>query len=360
MLGRPIDQLIPLLAEPPDLSVLQDAASWKTARENADRFGVAALVAYAVRPHISPAERIWCDRVLTDNWTRHERMLRHLEFVSGLFADEGIPSISLKGPLLAQRYYTPAFLRKPSMDLDLAVIEHDLARACQALTRAGYTVAVPIAAATALTHHVELFHPSRPKVELHFRLSHQSLGIPVNQFFERAVSCSLPSGLKALILGPADQLLHLVLHLATSRFGTLFHLYEIRRAFRAEPLSVRTEAIGRAVDHHYCGVLRMTDIAFRARLGEPFLPPETPVPATWLNWRLTPRLYQAFESWSVPGREVTLTTRFRGRWLDCQITDRLVDAIRTAALFVKSARAQVAEGRAWGPVRNLTYGPRSR
>ncbi len=352
----PIDLLVPLIIEPPDLSVLQDDAYWKTVRDNAGRYGVAALVAYAARSHVSPMERVWCDRVLTDSWTRHERMLGHLEFVLSLLEDEGIPAISLKGPLLAQRYYTPAFLRKPAMDLDVAVTGRDLARATNALINAGYILVVPIGESLARSHHVTLSHPSRPRVELHFRLSHMALGLPVDQFFGRTVSCPLPNGREARVLGPADQLLHLVLHLATSRFGTLFHLYEIRRAFRTEPPGVRAEAIQRAVDHHFCGVLRMVDLAFRVRWGVPLFPPEIEIPGTWLKWRLNEKLYEKFEQWSTPGNPLTLLARLQGRWLDFQITDAPSDALRSIKLLAQTARFRILK-RAWGNIQDLTYGP---
>jgi Uncharacterised nucleotidyltransferase len=352
-----IDAFVPLLNDPADLSSLEDEPSWNRIKEHAGSYGVAALVAYAARSHVSPTERSWCDRILVENWVRHERVLGQLEYVLGLLADEGIPAIALKGPLLAQRYYEPAFLRKPSMDLDLAVVEQDLAGACNALIKAGYEQDFEIGEAAACNHHVTLSHRSRPRVELHFRLSHQTLGIPVKEFFERTVSCRLPSGREARILGPADQLLHLVLHFAHSRFGTLFNFYEIRRAFRAEAPGVRAEALRSAVDHHFCGALRMTDVAFRTRLGEPFLPPELVVPPTWLNWRLNEKLYRAFERWSMPDRELTPAARLWGRWLDFQITDGPSEALRSMKLLAQTARFGIAR-RDWRKSKNLAYGPR--
>jgi len=352
----PVGLLVPMLADPPDLSVLQDDARWNIIKDNAGRYGVAALVAYNARSHVSPAERVWCDRVLTECWVRHERMLWNLESVLGLLATEGIPAIALKGPLLAQRHYSPAFLRKPSVDLDLAVTEQDLERACEALIKVGYTLDAPIAKAKRISHHVALSHSSRARLELHFKLSHQTLGIPVDQFFARAVSSRLPSGMEAQVLGPADQLLHLILHLAHSRFGTLFHLHEIRRVCSAEPIGVRVEAVQRAVDHRFCGALRMVDLAFRAHWGEPFLPSEVAVPKTWLNWRLNEKLYADFESWSEPDRELTLAARLWGRWLEFQITDTPSDAVRSLKLLAQTARFRIATG-AWGKVKDLTYGP---
>ena len=280
-------------------------------------------------------------------------MLAHLEFVLGVLARQGIPAISLKGPLLAQRYYSPPLLRKPSMDLDLAVAAGDIARACDALVAEGYDLNSTVRDAFSQSHHVTLSHASLPRVELHFRLSHAAVGIPVEEFFERTVAVRLPGGLEARVLGASDQLLHLALHLAHARFGTLFYLYEVRRVWRVESAEVRAEALRRAVAHRFCGVLRMIDVAFRVRWGEPFLEPEAGVPRTWLNWCLTPGLYRRFEKWSLPGRKLSLGARLQGRWLDFLITDGLGDGLRLAALFGQTAAMQVAEMEAWRTRREL-------
>lgn len=351
-----ISLLTPLLADTPDLSVLQNPAAWNAIKQNAGRYGVAALIAYTVRPHVSRDDRPWCDRILTESWIRHERMLRELDYVLSLLSSEGIPAVSLKGPLLARRLFEPPFLRKPSMDLDVAVRQPDLEAACQALLRAGYTLDLPLSEAVALSHHVTFSHPSRTHLELHFRLSHHTLGIPVEEFFERTECVRLPSGLEARVLAHADQLLHLVLHLAQSRFGTLFHLYEIRRAFSAAPPEVRSEAIQRVVAHRFCGALRMADVAVRTCLGNGFLSANPSIPKTWLNWRLDEKLYRDFERWGVPDRELTLAARLWGRWLEFQLTDSPSDALRFVKLFARTARSRIAQG-AWGKIRNLTYTP---
>jgi len=336
-----MDLLTPLLADPPDVSVIGDEPAWLNVKRNAGDYGVLAIVANAVRPHVSLQERAWCDRILTQSWAHHEGMLRQLDFVIAALGERRIPAISLKGPLLAQRYYEPPYLRKSATDLDIAVAENNLAAACDALIRIGYELEFPIAEVLAVSHHVTLRHSFRPRVELHFRLSHQKQGIRVEEFFERVEHRFLPSGLEVMVLGAADQLLHLILHLGHSRFGTLFNLYEVRRAFRAEPPDVRTEAIARAVGHHFCGTLRMTEIAMRTRFGEPFLPSDIPVPATWLNWRIDERLYYGFERWSVQHGDLTPGARLWGRWLEFQLTDRPVEAIRSLTLLAGTARFQL-------------------
>jgi hypothetical protein len=342
-----IDLLVPLLADSPDLSVLAHAESWAAIKQHAGRYGVGALIAYAIRSHVTGDDRVWCDRVLAESWVRHERMLRHLETLVELFASKNIPVLCLKGPLLARRHYHPPFLRKPSLDLDLAVMEPDLPRACEALESIGYTRATSIGDAVREGHHLELNHPSRPHLELHFRLTHRTLGMRVDELFGRAVTINFPSGREAKILGAADQLLHLMLHLAQSRFGTLFHLYEIRKVCRAGSTEVTAEAIERAFAKRYCGVVRMMDIAFRARWNEPFIPAGVSVPKTWLNRRLTRELYREFEEFSLPGRQMSVADRMRARWLDFQLTDGPAEAWRAATFFLETARYSATRARLW-------------
>ncbi len=337
----PLRLLSRLLSEPPDLTVLSDAAAWKAIQDNAGRHGVAPLVAFIARPHLDPDGRAWCDRILVSSWTRHSNSLLQLEFILSVLGEAGIPVLVLKGPLLALRHYRPVFLRKPSGDLDLAVRQRDLDRACEALKRVGYVPEPRLREAIATNHHIALEHPSRPSLELHFRLTHKALGIPVAEFMDRAVPSSLPGGGTALVLSPADEIFHLVLHRASGRFATLFHLHEVRRIWTAAPLEVRREAVRMAADRHFAGVFALTDIAFREHWGQPMLTPDIPLPETWLHWRLTGRLYAEFELCSDPGRELPLAVRLRRKWLDFQLTDRPRDAVRFGADMARIAWFQL-------------------
>jgi len=328
---RSLSLLTRLVSEPPDLTVITDPVSWAIVKDNAGRHGVAPLAAFIARPLLNPVEREWCDRVLVSSWKKHDQSLKHLDDVLSVLDDAGIPAIALKGPLLARRYYQPAFLRKTSVDLDLAVKNEDLERACETLSRIGYVPETRMRESKVIGHHVALEHPSRPTVELHFRLSHKGLGIPVSEFLDRAVVCPLPSGREARILSSADEILHLVLHRASGRFATLFHLYEVRRIWAAAPLEVKKEAIRIAELHHFTGVFAMTDIAFRARWGEAMLTPDLDLEPTWLHWRSTESLYDEFERCSDPGLDLSLCVRLRRKWVDIQMTDRPADALRFAA-----------------------------
>jgi hypothetical protein len=235
--------------------------------------------------------------------------------------------------------YNPPFLRQPSVDLDLAVRDKDLERACAALERAEYTLSAPIEDARACAHEVGLIHESKPRLELHFRLSHAAYGIPIEEFFDRAAEAALPSGRRVLVLDPVDELLHLTLHFASERFRSLFHLYELRRQWSAATPSAREAVIKRAVEHGFAGTIALTDIGFRLYWNERFVPAGVTLPKTWLHWRVNEQLYKSLENWNRGG--VNLTTTLRGRWLDLQTTDRVAGALRLLPILVRVARTRL-------------------
>jgi hypothetical protein len=336
----PLDLLTALLNDPPDLSLLKDPAAWAAIRQNTARHGVGPLVAFVARSHFAAGpDREWCDRVLTNSWRKHLQGLADLETILQVLDRAAVPCLVLKGPVLALRHYEPPLLRKPSMDIDLAVKQVDLERAIAALARDGYEEEWPLAEALARSHHFEMAHASRPGVELHFRLSHGSYGIPVEEFFERAIPYRLPGGREVRVLSPADEILHLVLHRAHGRFATLFHFYEIRRLWKQATPAIREEALRRAAEHHFTGAFLLTDAGFRARWKEPLLSPS--VPRTWLDWRINERLYLQFEQLSDPGRSLPLGARLARRWLDLQLTDHPSDAARFVSRMLRVAWFQV-------------------
>ena len=214
--------LIRLLREPPDLAPLSDPESWALIRERAAALGVAPLIAFITRPHLGPDDRKWCEQTLIRSWNRFTSTLRDLEDAASILDEAGITWIPLKGPFLAWRAYQPPFLRQPSGDLDLAVRDKDLEQACAALAKTGYVLHAAIREAREQSHHATLLHESRTRLELHFRLSHAAYGIAIEEFFDRALESALPSGRRVLTLDPADELLHLALHLASDRFRSLF------------------------------------------------------------------------------------------------------------------------------------------
>jgi hypothetical protein len=340
--GRALELTLRLLSEPPDFSALADPAGWKLVKQQAVRLGVAPLIAYLTRPHLSGVEREWCDRVLTRSWMRHDSSLEELRTVLRVLYEAGVTAVPLKGPVVARRYYRPYFLRKPATDLDIAVRQNDLPAACGALHSIGYAAAVPDPEALACSHHVVMLHRARMPVELHFRLSHGPLGIPADEFIERSVPSPV-IGDTARMLTPADEALQLILHLGHDRFRPIFHLYEVRKIWRGLEASVQRDVLWRAAEHRLLGVLALTEIAFRLRWGESFLPPDFQQRKTWLHWRIDEKLYTTIERSSISDRALTLGNRLQGRWLQFQTTDGPSDAMRLVALMVRISWFQLRQ-----------------
>ena len=347
--ASPIALLAALLSGPAGAEVAADPARWAVVKKYSPRHGVAQLAAFLGRPHVPTAERAWCDEVLTRSWKRHDRNLAWVERSLGMLQAEGIDALPLKGPVLASRCYEPPFLRKPSVDIDLAVRESDLQRASDIFSGAGYAPETPLRDAVSRSHHLAMIHPKQPRIELHFRLSHGSYGVPVEDFFDRAVPHRLPGGLKIGVMTPEDEIFHLVLHRAFGRFATLFHLYEVRRLWAAATPEVRARTLRRAADYHFAGAFALTDVALRARWGEGFLTAGD-LPKTWLHWRIGEKLYEQFERLSEPGRELPLAARLGRRWIDFQVTDRPADAGRLLAVMARVALYQI-RNRGWKTVK---------
>ena len=342
----PLDLLTRFLADQAGLALLREPDSWIAIRKNARRHGVAPLVAWTARPHVTGSEREWCDSVLAASWRRHNISLADLETTVDVLKDAGIQCLAMKGPVLARRHYQPPFLRKPSLDIDLAVRNADLERAIVALAKTGYKGVWPLAEVRARSHHFELVAPrgeqnKRPGIELHFKLSHGAYGVPVEEFFERAITHVLQSGREVLALRPADELPPRPAPRSRALCHPV-HFYEIRKLWHAASPAVRDETLRLAAKHHFAGVFALTDAGFRARWNEPFLPGEPPWQQTWLNSRIDDRLYAAFERLSEPGRDLPLSARLARRWLDFQLTDRPADAMRFAG-----AMARVAWHQTW-------------
>lgn len=332
-----IDLLIPLISEEPDFSAVRDPELWRIIRNCAGRHGVAPLVAYAVRPHVSEGQKPWCDAILAQSWSAWRESLAGLEFVAGELGRRGIPLMALKGPVLACRHYDPAFLRMPSSDLDLGLRACDLGPACEALKDTGYSLESPLEASLRFSHHAVMLHPSRARLELHFRLSHGPFGPSVDPFFDHAAKFRLPGGSEVLTLDGAAEILHLALHVVCGRFRPFFHVYELRRLCAAAGARVVRDACDMAVRYHFAGAVALIDAAFKSCWGEAFLPADFPMPRTWLHGRINEKLWRACCQWSAPGRGHTLRSRIQGRWLDIQTTDRSSDALRQIRMLARLA-----------------------
>lgn len=142
----------------------------------------------------------------------------------GDFERERIPAILLKGGALAAALY-PAIGLRPMRDLDLLVPVPDLPQASAALQARGYAAVAERAQRRGESVDCErTFVPGRGEclpVELHWHvinLLHYRRRTPVSWFWRQSVETRF-CGLRALVLTPEAQLIHLASHLKLNHHG---------------------------------------------------------------------------------------------------------------------------------------------
>lgn len=320
--------LVTVLRDEPDFSALSSSQSWSELQVAAEKLRMTALLAHAVRKYASSEQRAWCDEVLVAAWRRHDAEIRRLDRVLGVFEAAGVEVLALKGPILGRRHFEPPFLRRTSVDIDLAVRDRDLERAVSCLAAEGYAPTMSIRDTRRTSHHLEMVHPKMPPVELHTRLSKMSLRVPVEGLFDRAVEHQLPTGRTARIPNDVDELLSLLIHLAGDRFGSFFHLYELRRIWRAASPKLRSEVLDQMVQHRLAATVWLTETALRVYWNERFLDKSESVPRTWLKERLTPQFLGRLEANVADKGRRSLRKRLQGRWFDLHLTDSGLDGLR--------------------------------
>lgn len=321
------DELLLRLLEPgADCGVLRDRGLRDDLLRRTERHGAAALAALAWSPWLADLGMM-PQRAVAANWALLNDRLALLREVLRVTESAGIEILCLKGPVLASRFYDPPSLRRPSVDLDFAVRTRDIPRAVQALSALSYA-AEPLDKALRCNHHVTLDSPGKIPLELHFRLSHGSAGIPVDEFFGRAARVTLPDGQSVLALSEADQLLHLLLHTGGQSHPTLFHLLELRRVIRASGHQVLENAIRRAASAHFSGLLQVLDQSYRHYYGDTLIPAGVRLTATWLSALRGPEFHQRLRPRPGDGGKRDVLRWFRLRWLDICMTDTPGDAAR--------------------------------
>lgn len=188
----------------------------------------------------------------------------------------GVPSVALKGPVLAERIY-PDPTQRISGDLDLLVAPGDLERATAALATTGYEAEAHggVAGFRKHAHHIYLQRPRSPTIELHFRLS-TSFGttIPAAPFLERAQPYLTLRGPETRVLAPEDEFLFLAVHAAGHAFLVLSLLYDLKLYLQRRPDLDWEVITARA---RSCGVL--TPLAFAVALLQDCLAVPVAAPA---------------------------------------------------------------------------------
>jgi hypothetical protein len=150
------------------------------------------------------------------------------------FEAEGISVIPFKGPVLGERAYGDAALRKPG-DLDLLVPRHDFSRTRELLIEAGYEPKIPAEKESAYLERRQgfPFYGERCNVDLHWTLEQPlfenfplSFKIKPDQIWSDRRSISF-AGTSVNVLSDEHLLLYLSAHGAKHSWSWLYHICDI-------------------------------------------------------------------------------------------------------------------------------------
>ena len=222
---------------------------WDRLLGRAERLGVAALVRTALMKHadsasVPPEVLRRLDQVYYQQAVRNALLGASLEAVLASLSRYGVPVIVLKGVSLAELVYGNIALR-PMKDLDVLVQPRDLDLAERLVRQLGYVPDDWWRPAEWYRRHHHHLVPYRARdgssiLELHHHIFPPDAGVrvPIEDLWQRARLAGLGSG-QALVLAPADLLLHLSVGLAAvEHFGgglrTLCDIAAVIKRYGAE------------------------------------------------------------------------------------------------------------------------------
>ncbi|HEU5022552.1 MAG TPA: nucleotidyltransferase family protein [Bryobacteraceae bacterium] len=336
-----LDCLLAVLRSPERAAeFVRQPAMWQEIKRLAEVHRFTGHLAYSTSAWLPPSEKEWRDQILMTHHRRHARRLAALRRLVEVFAEERIPCVSLKGPLLAERFYEQPFLR-PSNDLDLVVREGNIGRAARLVLRLGYSLDGSYSwdIHRVASHHLELHAPGSPEIELHYAMQVGRTRLEPAAFIERSVTWKSAAGFEAQVLSNADEAFHSCLHAASHAFRRLRWIYDfLRITGRLTPEERRT----------VCGMVREQGqtgpfAAARLALQEFFLASPAldcgDIPLPWL-WRpLTAAHIRAMVDRVEGGGNLLMTSTFYERLAGRVDMGRLagspLKAAQVAAYFVR-------------------------
>ncbi len=293
---------------------------WSELVRHAERHGVLSFLhaPLSVLPTLPAGLRDYLRqrRELEQLW--EARLGETLAEILAAFAAVPVHAVTLKGPVLGERLYGDASLRR-STDLDLLVAPADLEGALSILQGFDYQTegAASIRYHRRFHHHWSLTHARRPPVELHFRVyTGYGVQIPAEPYLARARLYQTQHGARCYTLAPEDEFLYLALHAAGHNFARLSWLYDLKLYLRRYPaldwevMQAQTSALGLRTAFAFAAVI------LRERL-EVAVPALTTSPATRSRLRLARRWLQQLEALS-PGSA-------RAKWASLVLQTGLCD-----------------------------------
>lgn len=288
----PLDGLLAVLKTP---ELAADLAAqpglWTEIKRLAEIHRFSALLAHNSTAWLPPAERPWRDRILTMHHRRHAQRLEALRRLTEGFHNEGLVCVSLKGSLLAERFYAQPFLR-PSNDLDLLIHEKDADLSLQLMRKLGFQLegSYPWHVQRRVVQHLNFRATGNsPRVEVHYRLLAGGSYLASSEFLDRSIVWRSPSGVESRVMSAADEAFYACVHAANHAFHRLRWLFDVITIARSLAPEERSQVRGMAIRLAQTGHFVATALAAREFFGE------TPdlgcggLPVPWLWCRLAPR-----------------------------------------------------------------------
>ncbi|CAM3554506.1 nucleotidyltransferase family protein [Marinicrinis lubricantis] len=166
------------------------------------------------------------------------RLTREMEKLCLALREQNIPSLMLKGPVLAHLLYGDVSLRT-SKDMDILVPIEDVEKAEKVLVELGYILTEDVKRILKdwkwRSHHLLYVHPqTKVQIELHWRLNPDTLKEPLfSELWERRQSSLLTSS-KVYCLGRDDLFLYLMSHGARHGWFRIRWLVDMDRFLRID------------------------------------------------------------------------------------------------------------------------------
>jgi hypothetical protein len=304
----PLDELLAVLKTP---SLAADFTSgtdcWSAIKRLAEIHRFAGLLAQRSSPWLPPSERKWRDQVLMSHHLRHLQRLHALRRLTEAFRSEGVTCVSLKGPLLAERFYPDPFLR-PSSDLDLLIYERDVGAAVRLMQRLGFRLdgRYPWNLQRRVNQHLSFGSmKSSPRVEIHYSWLVGGILLDSTEFVDRSCLWRSPSGFNAGVLSTADEAFYSCAHAANHGFHRLRWLYDVITIARNLTPEDRLRVRELTIRHGQSGHFKAASMAAQEFFGEtPQLGcDDLPAPWTGLTPSQTRRMVERVEGNTATLRE---------------------------------------------------------
>lgn len=243
------------------------------------------------------AERLWQEQLLQ----AHRETLLALE-------KAGIQVAVLKGPMLSERLHGDPCCRR-STDVDLLIDAPDLHRAVEALAAAGYQREAGPSTLyhERYHHHVALYCPLRPVLELHLRLfTGFGVVLSAGDVLPRCWRFHSTTGLACWLLNAEDEFLHLCVHAAGHEFDRLAWLYDLKLFLLKQPIADWTALCDRAETLGVALALAFTLEVLRRRLAVQLPEAESFLRRYRPRWRTAARLLAWLETLPAGSRRAKL------------------------------------------------------